>query len=117
MIRLSMAVRKTRDIDEAWKLCRDGWVVALIGHHVDGDSFLMRRLLPETAEDYEKIYALADELSANELVMLGRVQTVCHPVRAAEMAAEGYVCTSVRYTAADGSAAAWTMAPLKVYEI
>lgn len=115
MIRLSMTGRKTRDIDEAWKLCRDGWVV--IGRNAAGDSFLMRRLQPETDADSEKIYALADELPANKLVKLGCVQTVCHPVRAKELAAEGYVLTSVHYTVADGSAAAWTMAPLKVCEI
>ena len=115
MIRLSITGRKTPDIDEAWKLCRDGWVV--IGRDAAGDSFLMRRLQPETAEDYEKIYALADELPTNKLVMLGRVQTVCHPVRAKELAAEGYVRKSVHYTVSDGSAAAWTMAPLKVCEI
>lgn len=117
MIRLENTTYTTQSEAEAHHLCREGWVVTLIGRDADSDSFLMRRLRPETDADSEKIFAIAGELSANELVMMGRVQTVYLPARAKELAAEGHVCTSVHYIAADGSAAAWTMAPLKVYEI
>ena len=117
MIRLENATHTAQSADEAHSLCREGWVVTLIGRSVDGDSFIMRRLRPETDADNEQIFAIAGELAANELVMLGRVQTVCHPVQTRKLFRAGCVCTSVHYTAADGSAAAWTFAPLTVYEI
>ena len=110
MIRVSKFPKRTRDLDEAWALCRDGCAVSMIHRDVGGECYQLRRLIPETQADAEKIAALADDLAGDELLMLGRVQTVCHPGRVAHLIAEGYVCTCEHE-------AAWTMAPLSVYQI